>query len=194
MYPLVIIFAILFLGIYIHRQNQNKLSKEPMTDFQVEPIRRRLQQRRQNPLHSFDETCDLYSPKLGSVQYPPALLDHEKGVWIDSKELDKKINAIQKSAIDKGVWQSKKMNTYLNSKVTPFDLSTLNYDNAQTLDETKEVVINPIVTSFNYNQFEPTNPSSYSTVNGPVEYTSFYTKAPKTKYVFSKKYGYRTYE
>ena len=167
MYPLVIIFAILFLGIYVHRQNQNK--KEAMTDFQVAPIRRRLRQNRQNPLHSLDPLCDLYSPKVGSVDETPAFLDHEKGVWIDSKELDKKISAIRKSTMDKGTWQSKKMNTYLNSKVTPFDLSSLNYDNSQSLDDTKEVVINPITTTFDYNKYEPTNPSSFSTVNGPVE-------------------------
>jgi len=192
MYPLVIIFAILFLGIYVHRQNQNK--KEAMTDFQVAPIRRRLRQNRQNPLHSLDPLCDLYSPKVGSVDETPAFLDHEKGVWIDSKELDKKISAIRKSTMDKGTWQSKKMNTYLNSKVTPFDLSSLNYDNSQSLDDTKEVVINPITTTFDYNKYEPTNPSSFSTVNGPVEYTSLYTKAPKPKYIFTKKYGFQTYE
>ena len=192
MYPLVIIFAILFLGIYVHRQNQNK--KELMTDFQVAPIRRRLRLDRKNPLHSFNETCDLYSPKLGSVNETPALLDHEKGVWIDSKELNKKISAIHKSAMDKGVWQSKKMNTYLNSKVTPFDLSTLNYDQAQYLNDTKQVVINPITTTFDYNKFEPTNPSSYSTVNGPVEYTSLYTSAPKPSYIFTKKYGFQNYK
>ena len=192
MYPLVIIFAILFLGIYVHRQNQNK--KEAMTDFQVAPIRRRLRQNRQNPLHSLDPLCDLYSPKVGSVDETPAFLDHEKGVWIDSKELDKKISAIRKSTMDKGTWQSKKMNTYLNSKVTPFDLSSLNYDNSQSLDDTKEVVINPITTTFDYNKYEPTNPSSFSTVNGPVELTSLYTKAPKPKYIFTKKYGFQTYE
>jgi hypothetical protein len=169
MYPLVIIFAILFLGIYVHRQNQNK--KESMTDFQVAPIRRRLRQRRKNPLHSLDPLCDLYSPKVGSVDETPAFLDHEKGVW-----------------------QSKKMNTYLNSTVTPFDLTTLNYDQAQNLNDTKQVVINPITTTFDYNKYEPTNPSSFSTVNGPVEYTSLYTKAPKPKYIFTKKYGFQNYE
>jgi hypothetical protein len=96
--------------------------------------------------------------------------------------------------MDKGVWQSKKMNTYLNSKVTPFDLTTLNYDQAQYLNDTKEVVINPITTTFDYNKFEPTNPSSYSTVNGPVEYTSLYTKAPKPSYIFTKKYGFQNYK
>jgi hypothetical protein len=192
MYPLVIIFAILFLAIYVRRQNQNK--KEYMTDFQVAPIRRRLRQNRKNPLHSLDPLCDLYSPKVGSVDESPALLDHEKGVWIDSKELKKKINAIRKSAMDKGVWQSKKMNTYLNSTVTPFDLTTLNYDEPQSLTDTKQVVINPITTTFDYNSYEPTNPSSFSTVNGPVELTSSYTKAPKPKYIFTKKYGFQNYK
>lgn len=192
MYPLVIIFAILFLAIYVH--NKNHPLAESMSDFQVRPIQRELRLRKQNKLNPHDPLCDLYTPKSGSVHIPPALLDHEKGVWIDSPELKKKIKAIHKSAIDKGVWQSTKMNTYLNSKVTPFDLSTLNYEDSSPLNETREVVINPIVTTFSYNEFEPTNPSAYTNVNGPVEYTSFYTKAPKTKYVIDKKYGYRTYE
>ena len=64
----------------------------------------------------------------------------------------------------------------------------------KSLDDTKEVVINPITTTFDYNKYEPTNPSSFSTVNGPVDLTSLYTKAPKPKYIFTKKYGFQTYE
>lgn len=192
MYPLVFIFALLFLAIYVYRKNHP--TTEMMTDFQVLPIRNELHIKKSNKFNPHDALCDLYSTKIGSVQNPPALLDHEKGVWIDSPELKKKIKAIRKSAIDKGVWQSKKMNTYLNNTVTPFDTSMLSYEQKLSLDSSDQTIINPNVTHFDFNEFLPTNPSAYSNVNGQVEHTSFYTKAPKTNYIYDKTYGYRTYK
>ena len=192
MYPLVFVFALLFLAIYVYRKNHP--TAETMADFQIIPIRNQLRIKKENKFNPHDALCDLYSSKPGSVKNPPALLDHEKGVWIDSPELKNKINAIRKSTIDKGVWQSNKMNTYINDSVTPFDTSMLNYEEQLSLDTSQEAIINPNVTHFNFNTFLPTNPSAYSNVNGPVEHTSFYTKAPKTNYIYDKKYGYRTYK
>ncbi len=192
MYPVVFMLAILFLAIYVYRKNHPMA--ETMADFQIEPIQRELALRKKNKLNPHDPLCDLYTSKPGSIKNPPALLDHEKGVWIDSPELQKKVNAIRKSAKDKGVWQSNKMNTYINGTVTPFDTTMLKYEEQLSLDSAEQHIVNPNVTHFNFNTFLPTNPSAYSNVNGPVEYTSFFTKAPKTNYVFDKKYGYKTYK
>jgi hypothetical protein len=192
LHPLVFFFAILFLAVYVYHRNHPMT--ESMADFQIEPIQRELRLRKKNKLNPHDALCDLYSSKPGSVQNPPALLDHEKGVWIDSPELKNKIKAIRKSATDKGVWQSNKINTYINSTVTPFDTTMLKYEEPLSLNTTQEDIVNPNVTHFDFNTFLPTNPSAYSNVNGPVEYTSFFTKAPKTQYIYDKKYGYRTYK
>jgi hypothetical protein len=161
------------------------------TDYMVQPIRDHLKELKSEVNRPIDATCDLYGAKLGSTHIPPAFLDHDKEVWINSDLLEKKIRAIRKSVEDKGTWEHTKMNTYIDKNTTPYDTADRNYMENQPLDKPDQVQraqVNPDTTSSN--PFCPKSKNAFSSVNG---YTSLYTNSPNNYYIFSKKYGFRTY-
>ena len=85
------------------------------------------------------------------------------------------------------------MNTY-NKKTTPYDPSDKKVDDQQSLSDYKEVIINPIVTTFDYPDMSPTSPNPYGTVNGMIEDSTSAMAAPKPDYIFGKTYGFRNYK
>ena len=163
------------------------------TDYMVQPIRDHLKELKSEVNRPMNDTCDLYGAKLGSTHIPPAFLDHDKEVWINSDLLEKKIRAIRKSVEDKGTWEHTKMNTYIDKNTTPYDIADGNYMENQPLDKPDQLQraqVNPDTTSFSFNPFGPKNKNPFSTVDG---YTSLYTNSPKNYYKFSKNYGFRSY-
>ena len=181
-YILFIIPILFFIGIYVKKLHV----KENMADYKLE------EDRSFNKI-PINNTCGLYGTKPGSSIKPPAVLDHDKEVWINSKLLKKKIKAIRKATDDKMTWEYNKMNTY-NKKTTPFDSSIDSYEENLNLNEVKTVEINPITTTFDFDQLSPTGKNPYLNVHGLVEKKTDFMYAPKPNYIFSKEYGFRNYK
>jgi hypothetical protein len=205
-YILLIISFMLVLAIYLKYIKvkpptigvlQEQFLTSPMNtpDYMVGPIREQLKELKSEVNRPMNGTCDLYGAKPGSVHVPPAFLYHDKEVWIDNSLLKKKVRAIRKAVTDKGVWESNKMNTYIDNKKTkPYDTADRSYIENQSLSTSDTAVINPNVTHFDFYALSPTNPSPFSSVDGaPVVETGF-MNSPKNYYEFSKEYGFRTYK
>jgi hypothetical protein len=200
-YTLLIIPILLILAIYFKfiRDKEPSIGEHMINyrynpDYNVEEVRDSL-----NKIHSefnrpMNKLCDLYTSKPGSVRNPPAMLDHDKEVWINSKLLRKKIRAIKKATEDKGTWEHTKMNTYIHSgKTTPYDTADRTYIDNKSLDIAETATINPITTTFDFNSFSPKNPSAYSNVHGTTITETEFKSAPKNYYIFSDNYGFRSY-
>jgi len=191
-YALLLIPILFFVAIYIQKKKKTGL-KEKMSDYRVAEVRKELEwlAAEDKPIRS--STCNLYKSKPGSVVNPPAFLDHDKEVWINSKLLRKKVDAIRKSNEDKATWEYVKMNTY-NKNTSPYDPTEHDMESQLTMEDQKEVVINPIVTSFDFPDLSPTNKNPYGTLHGIIEDSTDAMAAPKPDYVFSKSYGFRNYK
>ena len=203
-YTLLIIPILLILAIYfkfiINKGPSIGLISEHMINYRANPDYKVAEVRDGlNEIHSefnrpMNKLCDLYTSKPGSIHNPPAMLDHDKEVWINSKLLRKKIRAIKKATEDKGTWEHTKMNTYIDGgKTTPYDTADRKYIENQPLDNVKRAIVNPITTTFDFNSFSPTNPSAYSNVPGTTITETEFTSAPKNYYIFSDEYGFRSY-
>jgi len=199
-YVLLLIPILFFIGLYVKKRNQSILKdpkighiKEHLTDYQIKEVRKEMEWIDSEDDPPRNELCNLYEKKPGSIRKIPALLYHDKEVWINSDQMRRKVAAIHKSTEDKATWEYVKMNTY-NKKTTPYDPSDKKVDDQQSLSDHKEVIINPIVTTFDYPDMSPTSPNPYGTVHGMIEDSTDAMAAPKPDYVFSKSYGFRNYK
>jgi hypothetical protein len=204
-YTLLIIPIILIIAIYfkyirgkepsIGYIKENMINYRSDPDYKVDEVRDGINKINLEFNRPMDKLCDLYTSKPGSVYNPPAFLDHDKEAWINSKLLRKKIRAIRKATEDKGTWEHTKMNTYIDDgKTTPYDKTDRNYIANQSLDSVQRAIVNPIITTFDFNSFGPKNPSAYSNVPGTTVTETAFTNAPKNYYIFSDKYGFRSYK
>ena len=196
-YTLFIIPLILLIAIYLKHSNklpmigyingtqENMVNYKP--DYMVKTIRNHLAELKGEVNRPMNDKCNLYGSKPGSVHNPPAFLYHDKEVWIDSDLLQKKVNAIRKSVDDKGVWESDKMNTYIDKNTTPNDLVE---QNSMPLDKVSRDQVGPNKHEFDFDPFGPKSKNPFSNIDG---YVPLYTPSPKHYYEFSKDYGFHTY-
>jgi hypothetical protein len=209
-YTLFIIPLLLILAIYVKYTNRLPLigyigsygnNKEHMVnytletgkkpDYMVKTIRNHLEELKGEVNRPMNDKCNLYGSKPGSVHVPPAFLYHDKEVWIDSDLLQKKVRAIRKSVEDKGVWESDKMNTYIDKNSTqPYDIGEQSSVVNMPLNEVQRDQVGPDKTDFTFDPFGPKSKNPFSNVDG---YVPLYTPSPKNYYEFSKDYGFRTY-
>lgn len=207
-YTLFIIPLILLMAIYVQHMNQlpkigyiSTGKKEHMVnytletgkkpDYMVKTIRNHLDELKSEINRPMNDKCNLYGSKPGSVHVPPAFLYHDKEVWIDSDLLQKKVRAIRKSVEDKGVWESDKMNTYIDNKSTkPYDIKETSSITNQPLNQVQKAELGPNRHDFDFDPFGPKSKNPFSNIDG---YVPLYTPSPKNYYEFSKDYGFRTY-
>jgi hypothetical protein len=197
--PILLILAIYFKNIKTKAPSigligEHMINYRANPDYKVAEVRDELNAAYSESSRPMNKSCDLYTPKPGSVHNPPTFVDHDREVWINSKLLRKKIRAIKKATEDKGNWEHTKINTYIGNKITPYDISDEKYISNQSLDKVQNITINPITTTFDFNPFGPKNPSAYSNVHGTTKTETEFTKAPKNYYIFSDEYGFRTYK
>lgn len=203
-YTLFIIPLILLIAIYVKYTNKLPLigyisndRKEHMVnytletgkkpDYMVKTIRNHLAELKGEVNRPMNDKCNLYGSKPGSVHVPPAFLYHDKEVWLNSDLLKKKVRAIRKSVEDKGVWESDKINTYIDKNSTqPYDAG----EDSQPLNQVQRGEVGPDKTDFTFDPFGPKGKNPFSNIDG---YVPLYTPSPKNYYEFSKDYGFRTY-
>jgi hypothetical protein len=159
-------------------------------DYMVKTIRNHLAELKGEVNRPMNDKCNLYGSKPGSVHVPPAFLYHDKDVWIDSDLLQKKVRAIRKSVEDKGVWESDKINTYIDKTTTPYDLTENGSVDNLPLNKIQRAQVGPDKTDFTFDPFGPKSKNPFSNIDG---YVPLFTPSPKNYYEFSKNYGFRTY-
>jgi hypothetical protein len=207
-YTLFIIPLILIIAIYVKYTNKLPLigyisntRKEHMVnytletgkkpDYMVKTIRNHLAELKGEVNRPMNDKCNLYGSKPGSVHVPPAFLYHDKEVWQNSDLLQKKVRAIRKSVEDKGVWESNKINTYIDKNSTqPYDTNETSSVVNQPLNQVQRGEVGPDKTDFTFDPFGPKSKNPFSNIDG---YVPLYTPSPKNYYEFSKDYGFRTY-
>jgi hypothetical protein len=211
-YTLIIIPLILIIAIYVkystklpkigHIGTYGTNTKEYMVnymletgkkpDYMVKTIRNHLAQVKSEVNRPMDDNCNLYGSKPGSTHNPPAFLYHDKEVWIDSDLLEKKVRAIRKSVEDKGVWESDKINTYINKNTTPYDTNETSFISSLPLNYVQKARLPTDKNDgdFDFDPFGPKSKNPFSNLDG---YVPLYTPSPKNYYEFSKDYGFRTY-
>jgi len=203
-YTLFIIPLILLIAIYVKYTNKLPLigyisndRKEHMVnytletgkkpDYMVKTIRNHLAELKGEVNRPMNDKCNLYGSKPGSVHVPPVFLYHDKEVWQNSDLLQKKVRAIRKSVEDKGVWESDKINTYIDKNSTqPYDVG----EDSQPLNQIQRGEVGPDKTDFTFDPFGPKSKNPFSNIDG---YVPLYSPSPKNYYEFSKDYGFRTY-
>jgi hypothetical protein len=159
-------------------------------DYMVKTIRNHLASVKAEVNRPMNDKCNLYGAKPGSTHVPPAFLYHDKEVWIDSDLLQKKVRAIRKSVEDKGVWESDKINTYIDKNTLPYDTNETSSVVNMPLNQVQRSQVGPDKTDFTFDPFGPKSKNPFSKVDG---YVPLYTPSPKNYYEFSKDYGFRTY-
>ncbi len=208
-YILFIIPIILLIAIYLRYSNKlpqigyigyDTSKKEHMVnytletgkkpDYMVKTIRNHLAEVKNEINRPMNDNCNLYGAKPGSVHVPPAFLYHDKEVWIDSDLLEKKVRAIRKSVEDKGIWESDKINTYIDKNTTPYDTTETSSISNQPLNQVQRAEVGPNRRDFDFDPFGPKSKNPFSNIDG---YVPLYTPSPKNYYEFSKDYGFRTY-
>jgi hypothetical protein len=195
--PILLILAIYAKFIYAKEPSigEHMINYRYNPDYNVEEVRERLNKINSEFNRPMNKLCDLYTSKPGSFRNPPAMLDHDKEVWINTKLLRKKIKAIKKATEDKGTWEHAKINTYIHGgKAKPYDIADRTYIDNKSLDSVERAIINPITTTFDFNPFGPKNPSAYSNVHGTTITETDFTSPPKNYYIFSDNYGFRSYK
>ena len=203
-YTLFIIPLILLIAIYVKYTNKLPLigyisndRKEHMVnytletgkkpDYMVKTIRNHLAELKGEVNRPMNDKCNLYGSKPGSVHVPPVFLYHDKEVWQNSDLLQKKVRSIRKSVEDKGVWESDKINTYIDKNSTqPYDVG----EDSQPLNQVQRDEVGADKTDFTFDPFGPKSKNPFSNIDG---YVPLYSPSPKNYYEFSKDYGFRTY-